>query len=70
MMGMSSYIMDRVDEFYTVANQKIGECESLNEFVFAMKGSEHMLLGSDELEYVQKDGGYTDMWEEYWSKYQ
>lgn len=67
-MGMSSWILDRVDEFYEIANQKIGECESLNEFVFAMKGHEHMLLGSSELEYVQNDG-YADMWEEYWSKY-
>lgn len=65
-MGMSNWIMDRVDEFYSIANQKIGECETLNEFVFAMKGHEHMLLGSDEMEYVQCDG-YHDMWQEYWS---
>ena len=66
-MGMSSYVMDRVDEFFEIANTKIGECESLNEFIFAMKGYEHMLLGSNELEYIQKDDGYTDMWEDFWS---
>ena len=66
---MSSWILDRVDEFYDIANQKIGECESLNEFVFAMKPYEHMLLGSAELEYVQNDGGYADMWSDFWSNY-
>ena len=65
-MGMSSWILSRVDEFYNIAQKKIGECESCNEFMFAMKPYEHMLLGSDELEYVQ-DGGYTDMWEDFWS---
>ena len=43
--------------------------ETLDEFVFAMKPHEHMLLGSTELEYVQDEGGYADMWQEYWSKY-
>jgi hypothetical protein len=68
-MGMSSWIMDRVDEFYKIAQTKIGECESCNEFIFAMKGHEHMLLGSKELEYVQ-EGGYHEMWSDFWSDYQ
>ena len=68
-MGMSNWILDRVDEFYDLANKKIGECETLDEFVFAMKPHEHMLLGSTELEYVKDEGGYADMWQEYWSKY-
>ena len=68
-MGMSNWILDRVDEFYDLANKKIGECETLDEFVFAMKPHEHMILGSTELEYVQDEGGYADMWQEYWSKY-
>ena len=65
-MGMYNLIEDNVNKFYDVAMEKIGECESCNEFMFAMKPHEHMLLGSDELEYVQ-DGGYTDMWEDFWS---
>jgi hypothetical protein len=34
-----------------------------------MKGHEHMLLGSEELEYVQ-EGGYHEMWSDFWSDYQ
>ena len=67
-MGMSSWILDRVDEFYDLAQKKISECENLNEFVFAMKPHEHMLLGSSELEYVQEDG-YSEMWNDFWSDY-
>lgn len=65
-MGMSGWILDQVDKFYDIANEKIGECETLNEFEFAMKGHEHMLLGSGELEYIQNEG-YGDLWQEYWS---
>ena len=36
-MGMSSYILDRFEEYYDLAQKKIGECENLNEFVFSMK---------------------------------
>lgn len=65
-MGMSSYILDRVDEFYDLAQNKIGGCETFNEFIFEMKPHEHMLLGSAELEYVQ-NGGYSDMWNDFWA---
>lgn len=67
-MGMSSYILDRVDQFYDIACEKVKECESVEEFMFAMKGKEHMLLGSSELEYIQADG-YAEIFNDFWSKY-
>lgn len=70
MMGMSNWILGQVEKFWQIAHQKIGECESVNEFMFAMKPHEHLLLGSEDLEFVQQDGGYEEMWNEFWSKYQ
>ena len=49
-MGMSSWILDRVDEFYEVAQKTISSCESIEEFQTEMKEHEGLLQGSIELE--------------------
>ena len=67
-MGMSSYILDKVDEFYDIAQTELSECETLKEFTSVMKPHEHMLLGSSEYEYIQQNG-YDDIWHDFWSKY-
>ena len=36
-MGMSSYILDREEQFWDKANTVIGECEHFYEFVAHMK---------------------------------
>ena len=36
-MGMSGWLMDMEEEFYTIADKIVGECEAFNEFVVRMK---------------------------------
>jgi hypothetical protein len=67
-MGMSNWIFDNVEDFYKIANEKIGECETLAEFASVMKPFENLLAGSAEEQYIQ-EGGYHDLWGEFWSKY-
>lgn len=67
-MGMSNWILDNVDKFYDIANEKIGECETLAEFASVMKPFENLLLGSQDEEYIL-EGGYSELWNEFWSKY-
>ena len=69
-MGMSSWILDRVDEFYEVAQKTISSCESLEEFKAEMKDAEGLLQGSSELEYLYNDDGYSELWNDYWSNFQ
>ena len=69
-MGMSSWILDRVDEFYEVAHHTISSCESLEEFKKEMKEHEGLLQGSSELEYLYNDDGYSELWNDYWSNFQ
>ena len=69
-MGMSSWILDRVDEFYEVAQKTISSCESFEEFQTEMKEHEGLLQGSFELEYLYNDNGYSELWNDYWSNFQ
>ena len=68
-MGMSSWILDRVDEFYEVAQKTISSCESLEEFKAEMKDAEGLLQGSSELEYLYNDDGYLELWNDYWDSF-
>ena len=68
-MGMSSWILDNVDEFYEVAQKTIGYCESEEEFQAEMKEHEGLLQGSSELEYLHNDNGYSELWNDYWESF-
>ena len=69
-MGMSSWILDRVDEFYEIAQKTIGSCECIEEFQKEMKEHEGLLQGSSELEYLYNEDGYSELWNDYWSNFQ
>ena len=44
-MGMSNYILDCVEEFWSKCLETIGECETVEEWEAVMKPHEHLLLG-------------------------
>ncbi|SVB69270.1 uncharacterized protein METZ01_LOCUS222124 [marine metagenome] len=66
-MGMSSYILDNVDKFWDIAENTIGECESLQEFTDKMLKHGDLLAGSGESQYIE-DSLY-EAWQEKQSKY-
>ena len=64
---MYALIEDNVEKFYTIADEKIGECEIFAEFVNTMKNHSDLLLGSDDEDHLE--AVLHDMWTEKWSKY-
>jgi len=66
-MGMYNLIEDNVNKFWDIANDKAGECESLDEFVEAMTPHVDLLQGSSEGECVEE--AISEAWGEYWAKY-
>jgi hypothetical protein len=66
-MGMSNWILDQVEKFWSLAHTVIGECETAEEWKFRMKAHEHLLLGHEDLEFVQEPGYYEEAWNDYWS---
>jgi len=67
-MGMSNWILDNVEEFWSRAHKTIGECECFAEWEEVMKTHEHLLMGSEDMDHV-KECGYEAMWNDYWSDY-
>ena len=67
-MCLLNIILQKFRHSCAVLKMNLHSFKTLNEFVFAMKPHEHMLLGSSELEYVQEDG-YSEMWNDFWSDY-
>ena len=68
-MGMSSYVLDCVEEFWTKMGKKLLISVKLGKSGrIIMKPHEHLLQGSDDLEHV-KEYGYEELWIEYklWS---
>ena len=65
-MGMSNYILDCVEEFWSKAHKTIGGCETVSEWEAMMKPHEHLLKGSEDEEHL-KDCGYDGLWNDYWS---
>ena len=63
-MGMSGLIFDNVDKFWDIADEKMGECESLQEFTNKMLEHGYLLAGSGESDNVE-DALY-DAWQEKW----
>ncbi len=66
-MGMYNLIEDNVNKFWDLANDKAGECESLDEFVEVMTPHVDLLQGSSEGECVEES--ISEAWDEYWAKY-
>ena len=66
-MGMYSLIEDNVNEFWDIAENTIGECESLQEFTDKMLKHGDLLAGSGESQYIE-DSLY-EAWQEKQSKY-
>ena len=45
-MGMSSYVLDCVEQFWTKCHETIGQCKTAKEWEAMMKPHEHLLQGS------------------------
>ena len=67
-MGMSNWILDNVEEFWSRAQKTIGECECVAEWKEVMKTHEHLLMGSEDESHV-KECGYEELWNDYWANY-
>ena len=66
-MGMYSLIEDNVKYFYDIAEKTVSECEHVHEFKSKMQKHEGLLSGSSDSEHVEDL--YSEMWDEFWSKY-
>lgn len=64
---MYALIEDNVEQFYTIADKKIGESMHFAEFVDIMKDHKDLLQGSDDEDHLEDC--LHDMWNEKWSKY-
>ena len=67
-MGMSNWILDNVEKFWSKCHESIGECESYQEWEAIMKTHEHLLMGSEDMDHI-KENGYEALWNDYWSDY-
>ena len=66
-MGMSSYILDREEQFWDKANTVIGECEHFYQFVAHMKKNRDLLQGTGDEDHFED--ALAVAWDEKWSKY-
>jgi hypothetical protein len=66
-MGMSSLILDCEEEFWNIAEDKIGECEHFHEFVSHMAPHRHLLNGTGDEDHFED--ALAVAWDEKWSKY-
>src|SRR5210317_748052 len=66
-MGMSSHILDREEQFWGKANTVIGECEHFHEFVAHMKRHRDLLQGTGDEDHFED--ALAVAWDEKWSKY-
>ena len=67
-MGMSNYILDCVEEFWSKMHETIGQCETVEEWEAMMKPHEHLLKGSEYEDHL-KECGYDGLWNDYWADY-
>ena len=69
MSKTKDWLMDMEENFWSEANDKIGECECVAEFVEEMKkspneGGAFALTSAEELE-----SELSECWNDFWSKY-
>tara|TARA_B100000989_G_scaffold276703_1_gene237125 strand:- start:706 stop:909 length:204 start_codon:yes stop_codon:yes gene_type:complete len=62
---MYALVEDNIEKYYTIAEEKVGECEHITELYDHMKEHKDLLNGSDE----NYEDGLGELWNEYWSKY-
>ena len=60
-------IKNNVNNFYDIAEKTVSECEHVDEFKSKMQGYENLLCGSSDEEHI--DELYSELWDEFWSKY-
>ena len=64
---MYALIEDNLEQFYSIADKKIGESMHFAEFCDIMKSHKDLLTGSDDEDHMEDV--LHDMWCEKWSKY-
>ena len=67
MSKTKNWLMDMEDEYYTIAEKVIGECECYEEFYATMQEHKNLmtaLYSDDEIDDV-----LSEIWYEKWSKY-
>jgi len=65
-MGMYNLIADNVDKFYTLAENKIGECECFSEFANSMQTHLQLLAGSSDSDCWEE--ALYELWQEKWAR--
>lgn len=64
---MYALVEDNLEQFYSIADQKISESMHFAEFCDTMKSHKDLLSGSDDEDHMEDV--LHDMWCEKWSKY-
>jgi hypothetical protein len=67
MSKTKNWLMDMEEQFYDIANAKIGECETESEFNTAMEEHSDLMTGLYNLDEYNEIVG--EMWYEHTSKY-
>jgi hypothetical protein len=65
-MGMSSYVLDLETEFFEIANNKIGESDSLGQFLASMGQYFNMLTSTQD----ETEDMLGEFWNDFWSSKQ
>lgn len=68
MSKTKSWLMDMEEEFYAIADNTAGECETYNEFVVRMKPHYPKMYAFYNEEEIEEH--LSEAWNEKWSKYQ
>ena len=67
MSKTKSWLMDMEEEFYTIGEREISGCETEGEFAAIMGGHSDLMTGLyDQMEI---DEIISEMWQEFWAKY-
>lgn len=71
MSKTKNYLMEQEEEFYTIAESKISECEHIDEFRTAMEPFSSMVSWNFDPQSAawEWEDLISEMWSEYWSKY-
>ena len=67
MSKTKNWLMDMEEEFYTIAEKKIGDCETESEFADKMDAHNDLMTGLYSLDEYNEI--VSEMWQEFWSKY-
>ena len=67
MSKTKNWIMDMEEQYYDIAEKKIGECEVYDEFVMSM--GEHIDLMIPQYDTMEIDDILGEMWYEYTHKF-